>query len=332
MTPERAAQIAAAYGLPSLRVVGNLTSGGANRSWRVETNQQQQFFLKAFEVGAAGHGELEASILGHLNAEPAPEYRVQLLVRTLEGAPVFASPDRTYLLTRWQSGSAKPWQEFSADDWHTLGSTLGALHTRLRSLRLGALPVPSLSRRVTGLDRESESAKIKSHRLIAAQKEIYPLRRKADAYFGQRLLLLERFFPLLPRLRPEDEQLIHNDYTESNFVFDDGGSIMVTDWERAIRAAPEYDVVRGLVMVPIVAPGHAARFIEGYRRFSSIDPWRVREVAVVYLVEQALKHWPADSWLSGEEWGRLQFESNFEVIDSLATHSDQLLKFYEDNC
>jgi len=332
MTPELLKTIAVAYGFASLHTIKELSSGGINRSWHVKNDQQQHFFLKVFDASDASRGELEASILSHLNAQTSPAYRVQLLVRTHLGAPLFTSGERTYLLTKWQNGSTRGWQEFSSDNWHSLGATLGALHRRLRGLRLPALPIMCLSQRVAGLDRESEITKIASHRLLAAQKETYPFRQKADTYFEQRLMILDRFFPVIPRLSSDNEQLVHNDYTEPNFIFDTDGIVMITDWERAIYAPPEYDVVRSLVIMPIVAPAHAARFIEGYQRFSPINPPEIRDMVGVYLIEQALKHWPTERWLRGEDWGRVQFESNFEIIELLARQYDLLLNFYAENC
>lgn len=332
MTEELLARIAAAYGFASLVVVESLTSGGVNRSWHVEGDGRQQFFLKIFDAANAERGELEASILEHLNAHPSPAYRAQQLVCTRRGSPLFTYGESACLLTRWRSGSAKKWREFSSDDWRVLGGTLGALHARLRGLRLPALPVPSLSRRVAERDYASERDRIETHRRLAAQHESYPLRHEADAYFEQRLRLLDKFHPLVELSAMTDEQLIHNDYTEANFIFDERGGILIVDWERAIYAVPEYEVVRSLVIVPIVAPAHAARFVEEYQRYFPINRRRIRNSVGVYLIEQALKHWPTESWLRGEDWGRAHFESNFEIIDLLDRHADLLSNFYEDKC
>jgi Ser/Thr protein kinase RdoA (MazF antagonist) len=227
------------------------------------------------DVAAIEH---EAAILAALGT-PDPRYRVQSLVPTRDGARFVELAGEAALVTAWRDGMKKVYTEIVAAEWHALGSQLAALHARLDEL---AEPLPRASERVFDLGAERRAI------------EDHPRRRELAGYFDARLALLDRFGERGAKPPPGDERAIHNDYNQHNYLFDGELPPIILDWEGAIAALREYEVVRCLNHLPLVAPAHATAFVDGYRGVRPLERDALRWAVDRSLLEHAVKSWPLD--------------------------------------
>lgn len=242
---------------------------------------------------------MEAAILLHLAGGVG--YRVQVLL------DCFDSDGELVLVTRWEEGSFKPWDRITEEEWAQLGAELAALHARLAE---GELPV-TVEQPARDLAREQ--ARILADRARVEDEEV---RR----YLDGRLRLLRPYAPAPGPLQP-----IHNDFNQYNYLFGPTAPPLVLDWERALRAPREYEVVRCLNHLPLAAPKLAGRFLDGYRRRLPLDPRRLKWAIDAALTEHAVKHWPLERWLSGDpRWLR----GNMEMVHTFLARRAELDEFY----
>ena len=248
----------------------------------------------------------EAAILAAL-AAPDPRYRVQALVHTRDGALYVEEAGAAYLVTRWRDGTKKLYTAITAPEWHALGSQLAALHERLDGF---AEPLPRLSART--FDLAAERRAIVDH----------PRGAELAGYFAARLSMLDRFGERGTRPPPGDERCIHNDYNMHNYLFDGELPPIILDWEGAIAALREYEVVRCMNHLPIVAPAHATAFVDGYRSVRPLAREALRWAVDRSLFEHSIKNWPLDR-PSG-----LSLAGSREVVETLHGHIDVLERFF----
>jgi Ser/Thr protein kinase RdoA (MazF antagonist) len=284
--------------------------------------------VKAFTPKDAARARLEAALLAHLGAAPHADYRVQVLVETAHGA-LFEDADGSVLVTRWQEGRFKPYTEIAEDEWAALGRTLGALHARLDE---GAhLPVPvRLSERIRQRSLDAERATLLAHRTQAIAHA--PGRAQELArYFDDRLLLLEERVPRARARLPDDpERPIHNDYNQYNYLFPSSGAPVILDWERSIGAPREFELVRCLNQLPVVAERSARRFVDGYLGARRLGAAALRWAVDAALSEHAVKHWPVDAWLHGAEGAEDRMAATLETVRAIVRERERLDAFFEE--
>lgn len=268
--------------------------------------------VKFFPPEEADRARLEAALLAHLHASPVAG-RVPVLLEIDE------NPDGLVLVTGWVEGRMKRWQEITSEEWRDLGALLASLH---RALETARFPVPErLTSRLKSRDPVVERAILDGH---LATIEDPSVRRNVECrrgLLGRSGARATRF----PAGLESGEQPIHNDFNHFNYLFRDKAPPMILDWERAIRAPREYEVVRTLMHLPLVAPDPATAFLEGYRTEGTLDPESLSWAVQAMLFEQAVKHWPVDHWLAGRPDRLLE---SLDVLASLDQKAEDLEDFY----
>jgi Ser/Thr protein kinase RdoA (MazF antagonist) len=267
--------------------------------------------LKVFSREERPRAELEAAILRHLSADDA-RVRVQKFLELFEG-----EEGELVLATRWEPGTYKSYDRISGEEWRQLGTALAALHVRLDDF---VWPLERLSERRR--DLAAERAQIADHRARIDDAGI-------RAYLDQRILLLdERAARCAANFPAGEERAIHNDFNQYNYLFEPGRTPLILDWERAILAPREYEVVRTLNQLPLESPELARRFLDGYGAVRALDGVRLRWAVDALLTEQAVKHWPVERWLRGEADGAERLAGNVQMVQTLTAGRAALDGFY----
>jgi Ser/Thr protein kinase RdoA (MazF antagonist) len=314
--------LAEAYALEAPTLIANL----GDRVLRVATAAGRELAVKVFEDEA--HAELEAALLHHL-APPDARYRVQTVVPTAGGARVFRWPlgqgpaQRAVVVTQWESGVYRPYDEIPERDWHALGVSLAALHTRLDSFEA---PLPRLSARINARDVAEEIVNLSklSQRVRARD----PSRGDLVRYLDAQRAVLEAHGPRARSCPADPERPIHNDYNQFNYLFVELGPPLILDWEGAIGAPREYEVVRCMNHLPILAPPSAAAFLDGYCAVRELAAVALRWAVDAALTEHAMKRWPIERWLAGEPDAERHVAGSAEILATLQRHAPALEELF----
>lgn len=268
--------------------------------------------MKRFEDAA--DASREAALLDHL-ASTDPRYRVQSIVRADDGALLW--PDHV-LVTRWVAGSYKPYTEITRDEWRSLGRELAALHERLDTFP-GSLP--RLSDALAARDLAAERGVLDELRVRAVARA-----PELAAHFDIRDRLLDACGASVMPADPE--RPIHDDFNQFNYRFDGVLPPVILDWEGAIGAPREYEVVRSLNHLPLVAREIADAFLAGYRGERSLDPARLAWAVDATLVHHAVKRWTLERWLAGTGAPDAAVLGNVDLMRALAGSRDALVAYY----
>jgi len=252
----------------------------------------------------------ESDLLATLSVHDE-RYRVQELVPTTQGLRFVPLAKGAALATRWYAGRKKLYTEITSPEWGALGTELAALHLRLERYS-GYLP--RASRRTFVL--ADERAALVNH---AARTD-----PKIASYLDARLELLDRFGERALRPAPGVERPIHNDYNQHNYLFDGRMPPIILDWEGAIAALREYEVVRCMNHLPLVAPAHASAFVDGYRSVIRLDTAALRWAVDRSLFEHAVKSWPLDNLPRTEQ----ALAGSMDVVQTLRAGVTELERFY----
>ena len=159
-----------------------------------------------------------------------------------------------------------------------------------------------------------------------------------DPAQAERGALLRRPAPALRRarralradLRPsDDERPIHNDYNQFNYLFRPARPPLILDWEGAIGAPREYEVVRCLNHLPLVAPAQARRFLDGYLERRRLRPRAAaRGRSTRRSTDHALKHWRLEGWLRGDPGADPHFAATRQMVRMLTSERAGLDGFF----
>jgi Ser/Thr protein kinase RdoA (MazF antagonist) len=247
------------------------------------------------------YAQREAEIL--VTLEGGSGYRVQKLVRTKRGE-VAIQPG--FLVTRWEQGTQKTYLDITEPEWGALGAELAALH-----IRLDAHTGDSPTKR-TPID-------------LAEQRSIMATHKQRDnpavaSYLDTQMALLDRVGERAVRPPPVAEGVIHNDYNQYNYLFDGTLPPIILDWEGAAIAPREYEVVRCLNHLPVVAPAHATAFVEGYRSRRPLDRAGLRWGLDRALLDHALKLWPL--------YRQDMLQRSMEVLTAVSNSIPELERFF----
>jgi Ser/Thr protein kinase RdoA (MazF antagonist) len=275
--------------------------------------------VKIFGPGDVDGAAREAALLAHLAAEPV-RYRVPLLVRALDGDLSASHSGGALVVMTWCPGVKRPYTDIGGPEWFALGNQLAALHARLDTFR-DDLP------RAARPDLDAEHGAMIASRARARAKD--PARGEMIArYVDARLALLDTWGHAGLRAAPGPELPIHNDYNQHNYLFDGTLPPVILDWEGAIAGTREYEVVRCLNHLPLVAPAHAAAFTAGYREGRPLDPEGLRWAIHRSLLEHALKSWPLERWLADVPGADADLTSSMAMIHALSTETARLGAFF----
>ena len=245
--------IAAEYSLAGARILGT-------RDTRVVHlgSAAGDVAVKLFTTAELARAQLEADLLAHLQP-PDAGYRVQTLLRTRAGAPLLPLAAGIALVTRWENGHSKGYRAITSEEWRALGASLAALHDRLDDY---PRPLSRLSASILARDIAAERAAIAAVRPRATAHD--PTRAAAvSRYLDDRLQLLEDYAEPARALPDDRENPIHNDYNQYNYLFADHSPPLILDWEGAMGAPREYEVVRCLNHLPLESPALACAFVDG---------------------------------------------------------------------
>jgi Ser/Thr protein kinase RdoA (MazF antagonist) len=281
--------------------------------------------IKVFAPGQAAQARTEGSLLEHLGAGDRAGYRVQRLVRTVDGRVLLELGERRVLVTRWEHGVHRSYREIDADGWAALGRTLAALHLRLD--QAPALPLPRWVEGLQGRDLDGDRRTLQEHRRRAAVGD-RPGAELVGQLLADRAVLLDRHAARCVAALPDgDDRPIHNDYNVHNYLFHDDGPPTILDWERAILAPREFEVCRCLAHLPLVAPAFAWAFVAGYLERRALDPDLVGWAVDAAVAMHALKHWPVEAWLAGAPGAEDRIAGIAEIVRSFADGRARLSAF-----
>lgn len=275
--------------------------------------------IKTFTAVELERAARESALLAHLRDGIGP-YRVPVLVETRDGEAMARVGDGAIVVMQWCGGAKKMYTSIALPEWFALGNALAALHARLDDLSF-VLP------RASPIDLGIEYTAMIASRERALEKD--PERGGAIArYLDARLAFLDACGERGLRPAPGVELPIHNDYNQHNYLFDGALPPVIIDWEAAILSLREYEVVRCLNHLPIVAPPHATAFLEGYRDRRPLDRERLRWAVDRALLEHAVKSWPVERWLADLPGADASLSGSMEVFGALSTHTAQLEAFF----
>ena len=288
---------------------------------RVEGRDGLAYAFKHFRSSALA--TKESSILLHL-AGGAPVCKVQELRRCTNGDALATTDLGPMMVTLWLEGTSLPYEQIDSDGWAVLGRSLADLHKRLEGFASGA--TEKLSEQLLTLRLKDERA-----RIVRDRKALHSLRVPEEAITLQdaRLRLLEKHLePCVSRWPKTPSQLIHNDYNVHNYIFGDNGELAVIDWDRAIVAPKEYEVVRCLNHLPLKSPSLASAFLLGYRETMCLDDGVLDWAIHAAMVAHASKHWPNELALAGAPAAIERLVALEKIVSRLAEDETELRAFF----
>lgn len=301
------------YGLAEVTEVRTISA-------RVRRLRCGEVLVAAKQYADVVQARREAGLLAHLAGRPDPRFAVQRLVRTPGGDDVLVVDGGAIVVTHWEIGTQRSFDRIDRATWEILGRELAALHVALDD---AAVALPVLLDEVARLDLARERAVLDDHQRRVAEPELQRL-------LAERRYLLDTHGPRLAQRPPGDARAAacHHDYNQHNYLFVDAGPPVILDWDRAISAPREYEVVRCLNHLPLVATDHATAFVDGYRAVRALRAdwlaWSIHAALAVH----ALKHWPIERHLAGEPDPLGILHGIVEVVHALVTRTDELAGFY----
>ncbi|ALM81617.1 phosphotransferase enzyme family protein [Bordetella sp. N] len=332
------AEILAAYGLrahadaASTRAADVAPTAAAHsvatrvteRVWRVQTTTGN-VAVKRYTLDQSARAEKEAALVAHLNKHPSPRFQVQALRRTRAGAERWVGPHACAMVTDWAPGASRTYDTYTPQEWAALGSSLAALHL---SLEQYPRPLPdSLHARLDALDIDEIRGELATAAGMAqARADGASLRAYADAC----LRLIDQHYPgSLAGFPKDDPQCpIHNDYNQFNYLFGAVLPPLILDWEAAIGAPREYEVVRCLNHLPLEAPALAAHFVRAY---VDVRPLRIERMAWAVdtaILQHGLKSWIVQGWQKEPARFEAHLQGSLHMAATLTGARSRLIDFF----
>ncbi|MFP6560906.1 phosphotransferase enzyme family protein [Paraburkholderia sp. B3] len=236
----------------------------------------------------------EAAVLAHLQAHGDARFRVQALRRTAAGELLWTGDGVCAMATRWEAGRCRTYDTFAPAEWDALGASLAALHLSLDGLRIPAFDTLRARLALVDADRVRRSL-IEAPGRAPSASDTSCLRAYVDAC----LRLIDEYYPGSVEAFPSDDpqRPIHNDYNQFNYLFDGRLPPLILDWEAAIGAPREFELVRCLNHLPLEAPGLAEVFVLAYLRVRPLRAGHIAWAVDAACLQHALKLWVVQGWL-----------------------------------
>jgi len=299
----------------------------SERVWQLPTTSGD-VAVKRYPPGQGDRALKEAAVLAHLGRQDDTRFRVQTLLRTVSGDAVWRAADGTCaMLTRWEPGQFKRYDTYTPGDWAALGTSLAALHARL-----DGLPLPrgdTLAARLRALDADTLRCELAKAPTLAPPGTDMP---RLHHYVQACLRLIDAHHPGSIAAFPQDDPQwpIHNDYNQFNYLF--GGTLppLVLDWEAAIGAPREYELVRCLNHLPLASPALARIFVQAYLRVRPLRAERMAWAVDTACLQHALKRWMLQGWLADPPRFATHMEGALRMVSMMDGARQQLIDFYGD--
>ncbi len=317
MAPELLSALEEALGGPVLHVS---PLGPRGRTFEIE-HANTRYVAKRFET--PGLAQTEAAILRHLRGSEDPRFEVP----PVQGVYTLASV--TVLVTFKRPGELRHWRTLNAADWRALGGALAALHAALLQLQH---PLPSQQARLQSTSEQQllERLDAQSRALSSAQSDPQSDEHRALVrYVEDCRVLVRKFYSACVVAPAIEEQPIHNDFNQYNYRFRTDAPLLVTDWERAIRAPTAFEVARVLNHIPLLLPERAVAFIQGYAQVAPLSTTALRRSSRLYLLGLATKFWPLQGWLEGDAQLGKHALANARMVRTIREDLGGFLAFYE---
>jgi Ser/Thr protein kinase RdoA (MazF antagonist) len=284
--------------------------------------------LKTYTASERTRGMQEAALLAFLGGTARDgAYRAQTLVFARNGMPWADDGERRVVATRWLPGEYRPYTTYSIKEWAALGGSLAALHQALD--HWSAPLAETLSSRLRRIDPDVELARLALPSRELPEHPQITAEWVATYLEACRELLFACYSGALTGMPVDDpERPIHNDYNQFNYLFDGQLPPMILDWEKAIGAPREFEVVRCLNHLPLRAPGAATAFLDGYLGKRPLDASRLRWAVDVSCLMHATKHWVLEGWLEGREGFDERLLGAMEMTSMLSRGCGELAAFY----
>ncbi|WP_158580700.1 phosphotransferase enzyme family protein [Cellulomonas rhizosphaerae] len=268
--------------------VETVTGGTEARVWRVGTDDGRtwaaRWSLAGVPVGQHVAAAFALDCPGGGQAVPA---------RATDGSLGYACADGTLTLTSWLDGPTAIAEPLTAPTWFALGRLVGRLHAVDPAVVPG-LPVVDFTpgwwrgtfdavERARDVPAVDDRARAVLETWDASRRRVLLVREHTER-IGHRLHELQRHEPTaLPMV------VCHGDPHQGNVVVTGPGSVALVDWDSAVLAPAEHDlmfVLGGTYSARPVTEQDAAEFFTGYGRVD-IDDDRLAYARGVRLLEDA---------------------------------------------
>lgn len=325
-TPDLAQVIGPAYDVrltaPAQRV--------SQRVWRLPA-AQGDLAVKCYDrASQAERATREARVLAHLNQHRDSRFRVQALRLTRDGAALLSLSQTELMVTDWDSGDFRAYDRYTRADWAALGESLAALHCSLDSLAWPELETLGARLKHIAVDeiRHGIQHDLQALPGVSSQRDID--RRRVQDYADTCLRMLDRHYPGSVDDFPADDpqRPIHNDYNQFNYLFGPTLPPLILDWEAAIGAPREYEVVRCMNHLPLEAPDLADAFVRAYVRVRPLRPQAIAWAVDAACLQHAIKRWVLTGWLRDPVRYAPHLEGAMHMVSILVNARDDLIEFF----
>lgn len=300
----------------------------SERVWHLSTDSGD-FAVKRYAPEHGARASKEAAILAHLQTQVDARFRVQTLRRTATNEALYIGADFHALLTHWETGRFKTYDTFTLAEWEALGMSLAALHLRLDGLRLSSpdMSFDTIHARLAALDFDEIRQSLHD---ALTQSQSKQNTDKLHLYVDVALRLIDAHYPGALAAFPHDDPQapIHNDYNQFNYLFADTLPPVIVDWEAAIGAPREYELVRCLNHLPIEAPQLAEAFVRAYVRVRPVRPECVAWAVDAACLQHALKLWVVRGWLDDPARFAAHLNGAVTMATAMAGAREPLIAFF----
>ncbi|WP_423378952.1 phosphotransferase enzyme family protein [Burkholderia sp. LMG 32019] len=294
------------------------------RVWHLPTDDGG-VAVKLYALAHQARAAKEAAVLAHFETHGDARFHVQVLKRTAAGAPLWTGANAHAMLTRWETGQFRTYDTFSPAEWDALGASLAALHLSLERLHLPQ--IDTIRARLAAIDADGVRRSLLDALDRARSNDgAGNLRRYVDLA----LRMLDRYYPGSIDAFPADDPQhpIHNDYNQFNYLFTGTLPPLILDWEAAIGAPREYELVRCLNHLPLEAPHLAEAFVRAYRRTRPVDPARIAWAVDAACLQHALKRWIVQGWLDDPARFASHLNGAVTMASAMVDARERLVDFF----
>jgi len=328
-------EIYVAYGL-SPGMATTRASRVSERVWRLPTTGGG-VAVKFYAEDQLARARKETALVTHLNTQGDHRFRVQTLLRTSAGAPLWVGRHARAMVSAWAPGTTRTYDTYTLAEWAALGTSLASLHLSLEQYpatlsdtllaRLAAFDIDEIRRELAAAPScatELAQTRVPAYALTQADKH------GLQAYVDACLRLIDQHYSgSLAGFPADDPQCpIHNDYNQFNYLFGETLPPLILDWEASIGAPREYEVVRCLNHLPLEAPAAAAAFVQAYLRVRPLRAERMAWAVDAASLQHALKRWILQGWLRDPQRYTTHLHGAMRMVAMMADARARLIDFF----